>query len=110
MSPSVAYIRFLTSVAVAVIACAFTSLYNYVSSFTVLPGAQLPRITEIVILCGRYAYAFPVLLLFVGLPILRKGHGAGIALECLNSSAWIISLLWILTALWAWQLPRIPVF
>jgi hypothetical protein len=39
---------------------------------------------------------------------LRKRDSGGFGFECVISTAWIAAELWFMTALVAWQLPRVP--
>ena len=102
-------IRLLTAVAVSVIACAFVHLYSWITSLTFERGTSLPTIVEEIVFYSRYALIFPVILLVVGVLLLRKGEATAAVLECLISLAWITALLWILAALLAWQIARVPI-
>jgi hypothetical protein len=107
MLHKVPLIRLLTAVAVALIACAFVSQYNWVANITRDPGASHPFYTSLVWRYSSYAYALPVLGLLFGVFFLRRSGGESVGLECTISFAWMATLLWILFALWAWELPLI---
>ena len=107
MLHKVPLIRLLTAVAVALIACAFVSQYNWVANITRDPGASLPFYTGLVWRYSSYAYALPVLVLSFGVFFLRRRGVESVGLECTISVAWMAALLWILFALWAWELPLI---
>jgi hypothetical protein len=107
MLHKVPLIRLLTAAAVALIACAFVSQYNWVANVTRHPGASHPYYTSLVWRYSSYSYVFPVLVLLLGVFFLRRSGGESIGLECTISVAWVAALLWILFALWAWELPLI---
>ena len=109
MAVKIALIRLLTAVAATLIACVFVSLYNTFSSLIIGRGAALPMFTAIVVEYNRWAYVVPVFVFLLGLVFLRRGDDGAVGLECTISVAWLSALLWILFAIWAWQLPRIRI-
>ncbi len=107
MLHKVPLVRLLTAAAVALIACVFVSQYNWIANITRDPGPSLPAITGLVWRYSAYAYALPLLVLSFGVFFLRRSGLESVGLECTISVAWMGALLWILFALWAWELPRI---
>lgn len=107
MLPKVPLVRLLTAAAVALIACTFVNRYSSVAYFT-NPGAHFPPYTRLVWTYSAYAYILPVLVLLFGVLFLRRGRVESVGFECTISFAWIAALLWVLVALWAWELPRMP--
>jgi len=107
MRKKVPLVRLLTATAVALIACAFVSQYSKVAKITREPDASLPFYTGLVWRHSSHAYALPVLVLLFGVFFIRRSGAESVGLECTISVAWIAALLWILFALWAWELPLI---
>ena len=107
MSPRVPWIRLLTAVAAAGIACVFVSAYDWVSCLTMERNVSLPVGTSVVGQFSAYAYALPVFVFLLGVFFLRRRDGGGVGLECIISVTWLAAMLWILYAVWAWQLPRV---
>ena len=107
MASRLPWTRLLDAVAVTAIACGFVSLYNWVSILGMHRDVMLPALTSFAVAYSRYAYVAPPLTFLSGFSFLRRRDGGTLGLECTILAAWLSALMWILFALWAWQLPRV---
>jgi hypothetical protein len=100
----------MTAAALAALAaCVFVSFYNWASALAFERGVPLPAVTRYVVELAPYAYSLPVVVFSLGVLLLRSGRDRPVVFESLISFGWLASFVWVLVALWVWQLTRIDI-
>lgn len=108
MSAKQHLVKLLAAVTAALVSCLFVHGYNWACLLSYGPPNAV--LTDSIFRNARYAYVVPILMLFFGIVLLRSPKDRSVGLDCLVSLAWIGALLWVLLAIYAWQLTHIEIW